>query len=183
MLTRLARRLLADELRAYEDDLRFQADTLRRQDQTLAAQRAAHAELRAELDAAQLALEGVTQTRLEQFFAQRWAELSTALDAAPADESTCRRVPLHSPNEVARYVAQLQRETGYPNALEGYRCAICPRHPLVGRVRHVRHVESQPERRPFVGRASLTQPLAPELVAHVRAHVAAQTTDELRRLP
>lgn len=178
-----ARRLLADELRAYEDDLRYQATQIRRQTESSLELRTAHAQLRAELDAAQLALEGVTQTRLEQFFAQRWAELSAELDAAPADGSTCRKVPLHSPNEVARYVAQLQRETGYPNALEGYRCASCPRHPLVGRVRHVRHVESQPERRPFVGRASLTQPLAPELVAHVRAYVAAQTTDELRRLP
>lgn len=196
MLRRLARWILASDVAAYEFDLTAQRERIRRVEAENHALTDSLTATRIERDEARVLharevrnrLDEV-QTRLERALLYRWADLAVELDAQPADGEVCTKVPLHSQSEVAQFMAKIQRDTGYPEDLEGYRCPVCPRHPLVGRVRHVRHTHAQLNRRRLTAqqrvelraRDPLTQPIAPELLAKVRAHVVDQTTRYERR--
>jgi hypothetical protein len=195
LLERLARRTLGGELADYEEDLRLLRERNAHLEEQVQRQAAAFRRAQTERDRWRAIADGAVQSRLEHALVNRWADL---LDVAEpvrhaegdlAGQPVCTKVPLHSASEVAQYIAKVRRETGYPEDLEGYRCPVCPRHPLVGRVRHVRHTEasagerrlSSVERGAIRARDPLTQPLPPELLAKVREQLAWQTDDFNRR--
>lgn len=146
-------------------------------------------ELRRQRDEQRLIAEGTVRSRLERELLATWADLAERFDSTPTDaDEPCTKVPLHNRNEVARFIAQIQRETGYPEPLHGYRCERGCRHPLVGRVLHVGHPRGHSALRNLTGgqraelrrREPLTQPLAPELLRQVREAILKRDQDRDR---
>jgi hypothetical protein len=144
-------------------------------------------ELRRQRDEQRLIADGTVRSRLERELLATWADLADRFDSTPTDaDAPCTKVPLHNRNEVARFIAQIQRETGYPEPLHGYRCERGCRHPLVGRVLHVGHPRGHSALRNLTGsqraelrrREPLTQPLAPELLRQVREAIRRRDQDQ-----
>jgi hypothetical protein len=200
VLRRLAKWVLESDLADYEFDLAAQREHIQRVEYENVELRAAGQALRAERDEA-LVLHSrevrnrldEVRTRLERALLNRWADLSVELDVQPTGDGdeVCTKIPLHNRAEVTQLIAKIRRDTGYPEDLEGYRCDVCPRHPLAGRVRHVRHAVGQLDQRGLTSsqraelraREPLTQPLAPELLDRLREKVRSQSDDYERRHP
>jgi uncharacterized coiled-coil protein SlyX len=183
-----ARSILAHELGTFDAELTFHRDRIAELEHDVADRDALIELLNAEVAHQRDTASGAVRSRLEAKLLESWVRIEAALDTEPETNEdgrpVCTKIPLHSKNEAMRFLARIRRESGYPEQLEEYRCPICKRHPVVGRVRHLRHADeagqrqlrglTSTQRAEIRTREPLTQPIPYELLEKVRAELDAR---------